>query len=230
MELDYIKNIDCLDGLREIPDKSVDCIIADPPYGIGIKSQGRKSSKLNPWADMCNASLWYAAWIKECKRVLKPDGCLWCFINWRYLPTIVKAGFECEWSASSLLVWDKGWNSTGTKYLRPRYEMVVLFANPDFEIRDRTIGDVQEFKWCAAKPSGHPAEKPQALVEWLLKVSDKKDGSVVLDPFMGSGTTAAAAVRTGGHYIGYEMDATWVEKARQRIAAEVDRLLEAEEV
>lgn len=218
MRLNYIDNCDCLDGLKEIPDKSVDAIITDPPYGIGLKSQGARSSKLNPWADICNGSLWYTAWIKECARVLKQDGAMWCFINWRYLPAIIKAGLDCGWSVSSLLVWDKGWNGPGVKYLRPRYELVALFAGPEFEITDRTIGDIKEVKWCATKPTGHPAEKPLELISWLLDISRKGPGSVILDPFMGSGTTAVAAVKSGAKYIGYEMDTNWVEKAQQRIA------------
>lgn len=69
MQLNQIINIDCLEGLSEIPSNSIDLVVTDPPYGIGIKSQGGSSSKLNPWADICNASLWYTAWINECKRV-----------------------------------------------------------------------------------------------------------------------------------------------------------------
>lgn len=234
MRLNYIDNCDCLDGLREIPDKSVDLIVTDPPYGIGLKSQGAKTSKLNPWADICNGSLWYTAWIKESARILKNDGALWCFINWRYLPTIMKAGLDCGWSISSLLVWDKGWNGPGMKYLRPRYEFVALFAGPDFEIKDRTVSDIKEVKWCATKPTGHPAEKPEELIRWLLEISGKGEGAVVLDPFMGSGTTGAAAVKAGAQYIGYEMDSDWVIKGQQRIAdalAEAaDAMLDEEEI
>lgn len=229
MRLNYIDNIDCLEGLRDVPDKSVDLVVADPPYGIGIKSQGARNSKLNPWADMCNASLWYAAWMRECKRVLKDDGALWCFINWRYLPTLCKAGMDCQWSAESLLIWDKCCiGAGGLKGLRPSYEMVALYAMPDFCISNRGLADIQRFKWGSYKPTGHPAEKPQALVEWILEASGKGEGAVILDPFSGSGTTAAAAVSKNARYIGFEMDPTWAAKSQQRIADEADRLLEAE--
>lgn len=225
MRLNYIYNIDCLEGLKEIPDGSVDLIVTDPPYGIGIKSQGSGkggvAAKLNPWADICNASLWYTAWIKECKRVLKDDGALWSFINWRYFPTLCKAGLDCQWSVESLLVWDKCWiGPGGKKGLRPSYEQVALFAMPDFAIKDRSLPDIQRFKWASYKPTGHPAEKPVDLIRWIIQASGKTDDAVILDPFMGSGTTGVAAVREGCQYIGFDMDADWVEKAKERIAAE----------
>lgn len=218
MQLNQIINIDCLEGLSEIPSNSVDLVVTDPPYGIGIKSQGGSGSKLNPWADICNASLWYTAWINECKRVLKPDGALWSFINWRYLPTLMKAGYAAEWAIESLLVWDKCWiGPGGLKGLRPSYEMVALYTMPDFAIPDRGLADIQRFQWASTKPTGHPAEKPLDLIRWIIAQSGKsgKD-AVILDPFMGSGTTACAAIREHCSFIGFEMDSRWAEYGQQR--------------
>lgn len=230
MRLNYIDNIDCLEGLAEIPDKSVDLIVTDPPYSINTRSCMNANSKLNPWADLCNASFWYTAWMRECRRVLKDDGALWSFINWRGFCTLQKAGLDMAWPVESLLVWDKGCPAAGgLKGLRNSYEMVALFAGSDFNIPDRSLRDVQLFKWSSTKPHGHPAEKPEDLIRWLIRASNKANGSVILDPFMGSGTTACAAIKEGCNYIGFEMDPSWKKKADDRIAEEVDRLLEAEE-
>lgn len=232
MRLNYINNVDCLEGLKELPDNSVDLVLTDPPYGIGIKSQGgskHAGAKLNPWADICNASVWYTAWLRECQRVLKDDGALWSFINWRYFPTLCKAGLDMGWGVESLLVWDKCWiGPGGVKGLRPSYEQVALFTMPDFAVKDRGLADIQRFKWASYKPSGHPAEKPVALLEWIIRASGKGHGAVVLDPFMGSGSTACAAVRNGCNYIGFEMDPNWTEKAQERIAAEAQAAAAAE--
>lgn len=229
MRLNYIDNIDCLEGLKEIPDNSVDLVVTDPPYGIGIKSQGAKNSKLNPWADICNASLWYTAWMKECKRILKDDGALWSFINWRYFPTLYKAGLDCQWSMESLLIWDKCVPGVGSmKGLRSSYEQVALFAMPDFAIRDRSLVDIQRFKWASYKPTGHPAEKPLDLIRWIIQTSGKTDGTVIVDPFMGSGTTGCAAVLEGCDFIGFDMDVDWVEKGQARIKATIQEAAEAE--
>lgn len=226
MRLNYIDNIDCLEGLREVPDNSVDLIVTDPPYGINTRSSMNKNSKLNAWADLCNASLWYTAWMQECQRVLKDDGAMWSFINWRGFPTITKAGLDMGWPMESLLIWDKCWGGPGMKYLRPSYEMVGLYAMPDFSIKDRTVLDIQRFKWGSYKPTGHPAEKPLDLIRWIIQTSGKTGGAVILDPFMGSGTTACAAVLEGNHYIGFEMDNAWHEKAGARVAEALDQLLE----
>lgn len=235
MRLNYIDNIDCLEGLKEIPDNSVDLIVTDPPYGIGIKSQGSdsgtKKSKLNPWADMCNASFWYSAWLSECQRILKDDGAVWSFINWRYFTTLQKAGLDIGWSVESLLIWDKGLIGTGgQKGLRPCYEQVMLFTKPNFRIEDRSLRDIQYFQWKTIKPTGHPAEKPLDLIRWLMQISGKTKGAVIVDPFMGSGTTAVAAALEGANYIGFEMDANWVEKAQKRIASTAQEVAEAEAV
>lgn len=226
MRVNYIENIDCLEGLRELPDDSVDLIIADPPYGIGIKSHGtaKGNKKLNPWADICNASYWYSVWIAECQRVLKPDGALWSFVNWRYFPTQYKAGLDAGWPIESLLVWDKGWPGPAhKKALRTTYEMICLFSMPDFIIKNRSLVDIQQFKWASIKPTGHPAEKPLDLIRWIITTSGKQ-GGVILDPFMGSGTTACAALLEGGQYIGFEMDPVWAEKSQQRIKEQHEQL------
>lgn len=229
MRLNYIDNIDCLEGLREIPDKSVDLIVTDPPYGINTKSAMNTGSKLNPWADLCNASFWYTAWMRECQRVLKDDGALWCFINWRGFTTIQKAGLDMAWAIESLLIWDKCWiGPGGKKGLRPCYEMVALFANPNFTIPNRGLPDIQRVKWSSLKPHGHPAEKPEELIRWIIRSSGKKEGCVILDPFMGSGTTACAALREGASFIGFEMDANWKKRADDRVAEAVDAMLTEE--
>ena len=230
MRLNYIDNRDCLEGLKEIPDKSVDLVVTDPPYGIGIKSQGSnkagQGAKLNPWADICNAALWYTAWLQECKRIIKDDGAVWSFINWRYFTTLQKAGLDIGWAIESLLVWYKCWiGPGGAKGLRPSYEQVALFAGPDFKIENRSLADIQRFKWASYKPTGHPAEKPLDLIRWLIQTSGKKDGALIVDPFSGSGTTACAAILEGCNYIGFEMDSNWAEKSEQRIAETIDQIL-----
>lgn len=222
VRLNYIDNIDCLEGLAAVPDNSVDLIVTDPPYSINTRSSMNKNSKLNAWADLCNASFWYTAWMRECQRVLKDDGAMWCFINWRGLPTITKAGLDMAWAIESLLVWDKCWiGPGGVKGLRPSYELAALFTGPDFKIEDRGLADIQRFKWGSYKPNGHPAEKPQDLIQWLIRTSGKSGGAVIADPFMGSGTTACAALREGCSFIGFEMDADWVQKAQNRIDKEL---------
>jgi len=205
---------DCLEILPTLP--KVDAVITDPPYGINTKSDG--SGKLSPWGDLCNSAYWYAEWIRLCRsRLQLTAGCLWTCLNWRSLVTFQKAAIDAGWSIESLMVWDKCWiGPGGNRGLRPSYELVALMANGDFSIENRGIPDVQRFKWSSVKPTGHPAEKPVDLFRFLVDNSTNVDG-VVLDPFMGSGTSAIAATTAGRSFIGIELDEYWFTSACERI-------------
>jgi site-specific DNA-methyltransferase (adenine-specific) len=89
---------------------------------------------------------------------------------------------------------------------------------PSGNIADRSSADVQRFSWSAHKPTGHPAEKPVALMQWVVS---RCLSSVVLDPFMGSGTTLVAAKALGRKAIGVEVDERYCEIAARRLSQEV---------
>ena len=206
---------DARDVLPTLGTGEIAAVITDPPYGINTKSDGM--GKLNPWADLCNAAFWYADWLAACQRVVFPKGCVWTFLNWRSLPTFQKAACDIRWPIESLLVWDKEWiGPGGQKGLRPSYELAALFASDEFAIDDRGLPDIRRAKWSSQKPNGHPAEKPEDLMAWLVQISTKP-GDTVVDPFMGSGTTGAAAVKAGRSFVGVEMDPEWFSVACRRI-------------
>lgn len=206
---------DSTEALRSIPTASVDMVLCDPPYMINTKSDG--SGKLNPWTDYMNAAYWYKEWFSQVRRILKPTGCFWTFLNWRSFATFQKAACDLRWPIESCLIWDKlRIGPSGPKGLRSSYEMVLLFTMPEFRFEDRSVADVQAFKWSAVKPHGHPAEKPVDLCEFLIRHCTKP-GDVVLDCFMGSGTTGEAAVGIGRDFIGIELDDHWFEEAKRRV-------------
>jgi len=207
---------DCLDVMREMPTGSVDAVVTDPPYITVVNSN--VYGKTNPWADMVNAAVWFGAWMAECRRILRPTGALWACMSWKSLPIYMKAALDMRWKMESALVWDKEWIGPGGHVgLRPSYEMVGLFPGEAFAIADRGLPDIQRFKWSSFKPNGHPAEKPEALMRWLIEISGNA-GDTILDPFMGSGTTGAACIASGRHFVGIEHDATWYAIAERRIA------------
>lgn len=217
---------DCLELMAKMPTESVDVVLCDPPYGINTKSDG--SGKLSPWADYCNAAYWYTAWIGECRRVLRQSGCLWSFMNWRSIVTFQKAACDLGWPIDSLLVWDKQWIGPGHSGLRPSYEMVALWRMPSFSVADRGVADIQRFKWTPGhRKSGHSAEKPVDLLQWVLETSGIGSGSTVLDPFAGSGSTGVAAKRVGADFVGCELDQEWAEHAKKRISDEAPLFVKA---
>ena len=204
---------ECLDTLDKLP--MVSAVITDPPYMINTKSDG--TGKINPWSDYCNDALWYTAWIEKVREHLMPNGCLWTCMNWRSIVTFQKAACDAGWPIESLMVWDKQWiGPGGKKGLRPSYELVALFTMPEFQIPNRGLPDIQRFKWSSHKPYGHPAEKPEEMMRWIIENSTQ-EGDVVVDIFMGSGTVGAAAISTGRRFIGIEQDAKWFDVAQRRI-------------
>ena len=199
----------------------VDLVLTDPPYNFTTASSG--SGKLNPWADICNSAFWFSAWVKKAmSRLETRQGALWECCNWRTLPAITKAVFDAGYQIESLLVWDKCCMGTGgQRGLRPRYELVALICHNKFRLADRSIHDIQKFQWASIKPSGHPAEKPISLFQWLLEISG--DG-ITIDPFFGSGTTGIACEKINRHWIGIEMSEEYCELSANRIEAEASQL------
>lgn len=104
----------------------------------------------------------------------------------------------------------------GQKGLRPSYELAALFAQPEFAIEDRGLPDIRRCKWSGFKQN-HPAEKPTQLLAWLVE----SGGGLVLDPFMGSGSTLVAAKANGSKAIGIEIEERYCEIAARRLAQEV---------
>lgn len=214
---------DALELLPVVAAASVACVCTDPPYVIGAVSAGTLSSKSGGWADMMNSALWFSAWYRQALRVLKDRGSLWTFCNWRSLPVVMRAATDADQAITSVLVWDKEWiGPGGSQGLRPSYELVALMARPDFAIPDRGLPDIWRCQYASYKPNGHPAEKPEALVRRILENSALKPGDVVLDPFMGSGTTAVAAKALGLRFIGIEAEERWCEVAARRVSGMLD--------
>ena len=209
---------DSAEVLPQIAAGSVTAVATDPPYVIGAVSAGTLASKSGGWADMMNSAYWFAAWYTECARVLKHRGSLWTFCNWRTIPVVMRAASDARLPVTSLLVWDKEWiGPGGPQGLRPSYELVALMARPGFTIPDRGVPDIWRHKAGPHKPNGHPAEKPVALVERILRTAAVPAGELVLDPFMGSGTTVLAARALGLRAIGIEAEERWCELAARRL-------------
>ena len=212
---------DALEIMPTLPAYRADLVLTDPPYVIGAVSAGTMGTKAGGWGDMMNSSRWFRDWYVMARRLLKPTGALWSFCNWRSLPVVMKAAFDAEWSLASTLVWHKDWIGPGGPVgLRPSYELVALMAGSEFSIEDRGVPDVMTYKWASFKPTGHPAEKPVGLLARLIEESVRGPG-LILDPFMGSGSTLVAAKTNGHKAIGIETDERWCETAAGRLSQEV---------
>ncbi len=208
---------DALEVMDSLPRGSVDLIVTDPPYVIGAVSAGSLGSKSGGWADMMNSALWFRAWYEQARDLLRHTGAMWSFCNWRTMPVVMRAAMEAGLPITSMMVWDKEWiGPGGSQGLRPAYEMCGLFAKPGFAIPDRGVPDVWRHKTGGYKENGHPAEKPVDLMRRIIRTSG--NAGLVLDPFMGSGTTVVAAQAEGVRAIGIEAEEKWCELAVKRLS------------
>lgn len=230
---------DALDILRTLPTASVDAIITDPPYSSGglmrsdkMKSTAEKYMVAGGGQDRPDFSgdnrdqrswvYWCALWIGECRRVLKPGGYFMAFTDWRQLPAstdAVQAG-GIVWRG--LISWDKGRGSRAPHkgYFRHQCEYVVWGTNGPLRVPGTDENHPGPFDGSFSMPvkqsdKFHQTGKPTELMRELVKVVPP--GSVILDPFMGSGTTGVAAIQEGRHFIGIEMGDEYYGVSKERI-------------
>lgn len=229
MRLNYIDNCDCLEGMKAIPDGSVDIVVTDPPYGINYAS-ARIKDKNKRLGGILNDKEPFLDFIKQAMTKLKPTGAMFIFTRWDVQQSFIDEVKRNGGRVKNVLIWDKGTHSMGDLKAAygGRYESIIFVAGAEFRFPGKRPQDIIEIPKVAPAKLRHPNEKPTALIEKLI-TDTTVPGDTVLDPFMGSGTTAVACIRTGRNYIGFELDEKYHAIAEQRIADTVDELLEAVE-
>lgn len=213
---------DAFDVMAEFERESFAHCVTDPPYILQAGSSSQKGSKTGGWADMMNASHWYAAWYRIVSGLIPHSGSIWTFGNWRSLPVMQRAAIDAGITAASCLVWDKDWiGPAGPQQLRSQHELCLVLAREGFTQPDRSQGDVLRIKVGSHKPTGHPAEKPVRLLRRVIELTGAGGDDVILDPFTGSGTAAVAAKELGLRCVAIEAEERWCEVAAKRLAADL---------
>ena len=208
---------DCLEIMKEIPDKSIDMVLCDPPYGIDFQSM-RKKDKRKRMPKILNDKKPFLSFIPEIKRILKPTGCVAIFTRWDVQHLFIDAMKEYEVRPNSCIIWDKKIHGMGDlkRSFGSRYESVLFHAEHDFRFQGKRPTDIIECQRISASKLIHPNEKPVTLLETLI-TKCCPCGGTVLDAFMGSGSTGVACVNTGRDFIGIELDEHYFEIAKKRI-------------
>jgi site-specific DNA-methyltransferase (adenine-specific) len=179
---------------------------------------GTCNSKISRFADLLNQSYFFKEIIDISFRKMPNDSAIWMFSSWRSLPVMMKAAVDCGRGIESCLVWDKKWIGPGGSVgLRPSYELCLLITSGTFALPNRGLPDIWAVQWSSHKPNGHPSEKPVKLMYRLIK---ETPGDIILDPFMGSGTTLVAAKQLGRRAIGIEIEEKYCKIAVERLAQE----------
>ena len=205
-------NEDCLEKLRDIPDNSIDMILTDPPYGIDLTPQ-RSNGKFKDTKVINDDSLnWLSTFVDEVYRVSK--NVVVCFCSWQKID-IFKTEFEKKFIVKNILIWNKDWFGMGNNY-RPNYEMCLLCCKTNVKTKSRNKSNILTYRRLAPNKLVHSCEKPiDLLVDLISELSNDYD--LILDPFMGSGSTGVACMNTGRSFIGIELDPNYFEIASQRI-------------
>lgn len=205
---------DCLEVMKEIPNKSIDCIITDSPYGFGYQSNMKKNKDLPMFYDR-NTS-WLNEWLYNSNKLLKDDGHLYMFAPVQKIDEF-KQKIENFFIIKNILVWDKKGFGMGDLYgqYAPSYEFIIFAVKEQGrKLNGKRERDLLSF--AKTKCEYHPTQKPIDLIEYLIKKSTNEN-DIVLDSFMGSGSTGVACVNTNRKFIGIELDEKYFNIAKERI-------------
>ncbi len=238
---------DCVAEMGRRAAKSVDLIFADPPYNLQLENellrpnQSRVNGVDNDW-DKFDGFRAYddftRAWMRAARRVLREDGSLWVIGSYHNIFRVGTVLQDLEYWILNDVVWRKTNpmpNFRGRRFTNAHETLIWAAKDKDarytfnYEAMKSLNDDLQmRSDWLIPICSGgerlkdadghkaHPTQKPEALLHRAI-LAATRPGQVVLDPFLGSGTTAAVAKKLGRGYIGFERDEGYAEIARKRI-------------
>ncbi len=238
--VDFINKIicgNCTDVMKDIPDGSIDLVVTSPPYNLGInktfdpevtkKWKGKwNSSKLQSTGydvhDDYMPEDKYIAWQKdvlaECFRVIKDTGAIFYNQKWRVQKGIFQQRPEIVEGlpVRQIIIWQKaGGINFNEGYYLPTYEPIYIIAKPKFKLAPKVNSRGDVWSITPDRKSWHPAAFP---IELASRCIDSTTGDIILDPFMGSGTTAVACKQANKKYIGIDISADYCKKAEDRLS------------
>ena len=253
VEVNKVYLDDCIEIMRTLPDKSIDLVFADPPFNIGIKYDVHNDNM--PYGEYYN---WSEKWIKETYRLLKNNGTIYIAIGDEFAAEInvilKRAGFYFR----NWLIWYYTFGQNQRKKFNRAHTHILYFTKNKerFTFNDRDIrvpsarqliykdkranpiGKIPDDVWQFSRVCGtfkerigkHPCQMPEGLLELIIKTSSK-EGDLVLDPFGGTGTTAALAKRLKRKFITMEISKEYYDIILKRLdgkVAEIKRNKKAE--
>lgn len=233
---DFINKIICGDAIEimgKIPPGFIDLVITSPPYNIkNSTGNGLKDGRGGKWAsaglqkgytnhDDCMPHEKYVKWQRESlekmMQIIPDTGAIFYNHKWRVQDGVLQdrqdivSGFPVR----QIIIWKrKGGLNFNPGYFLPTYEVIYVIAKPKFKLipKANAYGDVWEFT--QEMKNDHPAAFPVSLIDRIVCSTNAK---TILDPFMGSGTTAISAINFKRKYVGIDISPEYCEMARERI-------------
>ena len=240
------KIMDCLEGMKEIPDKSVDLVLTDPPYGHNNNNNndmianweaiygGTKKVPESEYRPIMNdgkeANDLFRDCMKEYKRILKPGSCCCCCPGGGPDPQFGRWSLWMDEHIpfKMMVIWDKGPMGMGHHYRRS-YETILVgqvggkkckwYDNTN-RVENIIRPGYKGIKKIIPSKNQHPTEKPTELMMHFIELHTEP-GDIVLDPFLGSGTTLLACRKTGRIGLGFEINPEYEKIIRERGMGEI---------
>lgn len=220
---------DALTVLSGMPINSVDLIATDPPYGIGYQSGWQTMndrSQKRAVSKSFGEDVLQTDWLLEAYRVLKPTAALYMFTRWDVLPQWIPAIEAVGFKIAQRIIWDKrGWGAGNLNYYGSQVEDILFCPMPDHRLRwHKRQGNLWSMtKLDAINNEGNydnPTQKPESIMKRIIHLSSD-EGDLVVDPFCGTGTTGAAALKLGRRCIVGDRDGYQISITRERLALPV---------
>lgn len=225
---------DCLEKMAQLQAGTVDLIVADPPYNLGKNyGNGSDSKEREQYLQFTRD------WLSKAARVLKPSGTIYVFMGVRFISHLyIVLEQELEFYFNGWISWHYTQGMGKKKGYSPRHEDILYFTrSKEFvfnldairvpqkyyrsrnNMRGANPGDVWEFShvhYCQGSRTEHPTQKPEGLIERMVLASSN-EGDLVLDPFLGSGTTLRVCQQLNRRSIGIELNYEYVDMAKRRL-------------
>jgi site-specific DNA-methyltransferase (adenine-specific) len=238
MQLDVIHVGDAVEVMKSLPDESFGLIFTSPPYNLrntsggGVKNAGKGGAWLNaplqkdgyskhddqmPHAEYVK---WQRAVLTEGMRLLTPDGAFFYNHKWRVQKGLIqdRADIVDGFPVRQIIIWNRGSGfNFNHKFFCPTYEVIYVIAKFDFKLTKGATKHGDVWNMLPEKNNPHPAPFPLELAE---RVISSTSADVVLDPFIGSGTTAVAAKNLGRNFVGIDKSPEYVAMSYMRLHKE----------
>lgn len=217
LERNRIYQMDCLDGIKGIPTGSTKLIVSDPPYFLGMTHNGQRGS----FVDLAICKPFYKELFNEYKRILRPDGEVYFFSDWRgyafYYPL-----FDAILGCRNLIVWDKV-AGPGSFYSFQHEFILFHCVDNGTTKKGGNVWRSKGFSAGAKTTNGekvHTTQKTLEIIEKIV-VENSKEGDLIVDTFGGSGTTAVVCRKSNRDYIVFELDEDNFDISQRRAALPV---------
>jgi site-specific DNA-methyltransferase (adenine-specific) len=207
---------DCLEIMPLLPEKSIDLVLTDPPFFLPASHYQSRINWQRNYGDLTPLKVFWSAALDKSISALKRSGHLFVFCNCDSYPVFYEPTYN-HFDKVKSLVWDKTKIGLG-RIFRNQHEWIIWARWKEHKCihNGKSRADVLSFPATQSKHRQHPVEKPVALLkELILATTDMED--LILDPFMGSGTTGVACKELGRRFIGIEISPEYMEIAQARI-------------